>query len=159
LIYLLLSIFCSALIGNLLILFDRDKKADILIIFLGNYFLASIFSLFFLKTSISELHKFDIGLGMITGVFFLINFILYRNNIQLNGLSLSVSIMRISLLIPTAISLIFFGDRISLFNYLGIIIILFAFIFVTELRSYRNFLLLLLLFTITGLSDTSLKIY
>jgi drug/metabolite transporter (DMT)-like permease len=158
-IFLLLSILCSALIGNLLILFDKDKKADILLIFLGNYFLASIFSLTVLKTSLSQASSFDIGLGSITGMFFLINFIIYRRNIQYNGLSLSVSTMRISLLIPTVISLIFFGDQIGFINYLGIGIVLFAFIFVTEFKSFHNLLFLFLLFVITGLSDTSLKIY
>ncbi|KQC10546.1 MAG: hypothetical protein APR54_03085 [Candidatus Cloacimonas sp. SDB] len=92
-------------------------------------------------------------------MFFLINFIIYRRNIQYNGLSLSVSTMRISLLIPTVISLIFFGDQIGFINYLGIGIVLFAFIFVTEFKSFHNLLFLFLLFVITGLSDTSLKIY
>ena len=99
------------MIGNLLILFNRDERADIFLIFLGNYCVASIFSLAVLERPFALMHKFDLGLGMATGLLFLVNFLIYRRNIQLNGLSLSVSTMRVSLLIPTMISLIFFNDE------------------------------------------------
>ncbi len=157
--YLLLSILCSALIGNLLIIFDRDKKADIFLIFLGNYFLASLFSLTVVKTPFSEIRTLDFFLGFVTGFLFLVNFLIYKRNIQDNGLSLSVSTMRVSLLIPTFLSLFLYGDVIGFSNYLGIAIIVFAFIFVTEFKSFKSIFLLLVLFIITGISDASLKIY
>jgi drug/metabolite transporter (DMT)-like permease len=158
-IYLFFSILCSALIGNLLILFDKDKRSDIMLIFLGNYFVATIFSLTFIITPFTETKSTDLLLGLLTGFLFLINFIIYKRNIQLNGLSLSVSTMRVSLLIPTLVSLFLFGDLVGIMNYLGIGIILFAFLFVTEFRSFKNLFLLLLLFIITGVTDTSMKLY
>jgi drug/metabolite transporter (DMT)-like permease len=157
--YLFFSILCSALIGNLLILFDKDKESDIFLIFLGNYFLASLFSLSVVRTPFTEIKGLDLSLGIITGFLFLVNFLIYKRNIQFNGLSLSVSTMRVSLLIPTFISLFFFGDKIGFTNYFGIFVIIFAFIFVTEFRTLKNVFFLLLLFLITGLSDTSLKVY
>jgi len=157
--YLILSIICSALIGNLLILFDKDKKADIMLIFLGNYCLATLFSLIMLKNPVIEATSTDIILGSFTGVLFLVNFIIYRRNIQLNGLSLSVSTMRVSLLIPTIMSLLCFGDRIGLFNYLGITTVLAAFIWITEFKSYHNLLFIVMLFFFTGIADSVMKIY
>ena len=37
-IFLILSVICSALIGNLLFLYQKDSKLQIMQVFLGNYF-------------------------------------------------------------------------------------------------------------------------
>ncbi len=156
---LLLSIIASVLIGNLLMLFMQDVKSDIFIIFLGNYITATAFSLAKTSGGFHLLTPFDIGLGCITGLFFLVNFLIYRKNIGVNGLSLSVGVMRISLIIPTLLAILLFSERIELSNYLGIGVILLAFVFVTETRTLHNLLWIGLLFVVTGISDASLKMF
>jgi hypothetical protein len=61
--FLLLSIIASALIGNLLMVFKRDETSNIYLIFLGNYVTASIFSLANTSGSITALKPFDVILG------------------------------------------------------------------------------------------------
>jgi len=96
---------------------------------------------------------------MITGILFLYNFIIYQKNIIINGLSLSVGVMRIAILIPILISIFFFLEKIVFLNYLGIIIVFSSFIFMTEMKTFRKILWILCLFLITGISETALKIY
>ncbi|MBC8385690.1 MAG: EamA family transporter [Candidatus Cloacimonetes bacterium] len=158
-IFLFFSILCSVLIANLLVIFRKDENSDILFIFLGNYFFASIFSYVTSNTSLREIGAFDIILGVITGILFLCNFIIYQKNIIINGLSLSVGVMRIAILIPILISIFFFLEKIIFLNYLGIVIVFASFIFMTELKTFRKILWILGLFLITGVSETALKIY
>lgn len=158
-IYLFLSIIASAIIGNLIYLYQKDKNLKILQVFLGNYFFASIFSYFSKTPNFGQVRFLDILLGCLAGFLFLANFIVYQKNIKVNGLSLSVGVMRISLIIPTLLSIIVFSEQISTLNYLGIGIILFSFTFRTETRNFHNLFWILFLFLITGITDSMLKIY
>lgn len=158
-IYLILSVICSALIGNLLFLYQKDRKLRIMQIFLGNYFLASIFSFVLNDTSFQQIRIFDLIFGCLTGLLFLGNFIVYQNNIKINGLSLSVGVMRISLIIPTFVSILIFQENIHMLNYLGIAVILFSFTFQSETRRLHNLFWIIFLFVITGVTDSMLKIY
>jgi len=157
--YLFLSIISSALIGNLLILFSKDKRSSILNIFLGNYFLASAFSFISNDTTISQVRPFDIIIGITTGFLFLFNFIIYQRNIKENGLSLSVSAMRFSLLVPILVSILFFKQYVNPLNYLGSGFILFSFAIMKGSGSVKNLIWLFILFLITGLSETCIKLY
>lgn len=158
-IYLILSVICSALIGNLLFYYQKDRDLQIMQVFLGNYFLASIFSIIFNDTSFQQVRAFDLIFGGITGFLFLANFIVYQNNIKINGLSLSVGVMRISLIIPTLVSILIFSEKIHILNYVGIAVILFSFSFQTQTRKLHNLFWIIFLFIITGTTDSMLKIY
>jgi len=158
-IFLLLAIACSVLIGNLLLIFTRDKNIDILVIFLGNYMVASLFSL---GTSLPKglsLNGFDIWFGVLTGLLFLSNFMAYQKNIRINGLSLSVGTMRVSIIIPALVAVSFFADRMSPVNIAGIVVIIMAFGYVTDIKALRNLFWLLLLFLVSGMTESTLKIY
>ncbi len=157
--YLFISIICSATIGNLLYLFKKDKDIKILQIFLGNYFIALIFSAFMNKTPLGQIGYFDVFWGMLTGFLFLVNFLCYQKNIKINGLSLSVGTMRISLIIPILFALIVFKEMLFITNYIGILIIIVAFVIVMETKKFHSIAWLLLLLTLTGLAESSLKIY
>jgi len=158
-IYIILSVLCSVLIGNLLVAFTKNKKNDILIIFLGNYIVASLFSL---GTSLPTgliLNRFDIWFGIVTGLLFLSNFVAYQKNISINGLSLSVGTQRVSVIIPTLMAVCLFADKIGLVNVIGLGAILTAFVYVTDTKTLRNLFWLLFLFLISGITESSLKIY
>ncbi len=107
----------------------------------------------------ANIRLIDILLGVITGFLFLYNFILYQQNIKINGLSISVGIMRISLIIPILVSLFIFSENISLLNYIGIVIIISSFMLITKTSLKLNLLFLFLLFIITGIQESMLKIY
>ncbi len=158
-IYILLSILCSVTIGNALLLFSKGKKVDIIMVFLGNYFLAAIISYVQLEPGSFSIGVFEIAFGFFTGFCFLYNFIVYQKNISLNGLSLSVGVMRGAVVIPTFMSVLFFADRINSFNFLGIMVILFAFWFLSEKNTIRKFIWLVVLFIVSGVTDSTLKVY
>jgi drug/metabolite transporter (DMT)-like permease len=157
--YLLFSIITSALIGNLLYIFKRDPQIKILQIFLGNYFLAAIFSASMNDTPLNNIGSFEILWGMLTGFLFLVNFLCYQKNIRVNGLSLSVGTMRTSLIIPIFFALVIFKEQIYLANYLGIAVIIVAFAIITETKKFSSLLWLALLFLLTGLGESSIKFY
>ncbi|MBW6516641.1 MAG: EamA family transporter [Candidatus Cloacimonetes bacterium] len=158
-IFILLSILCSVIIANLLLIFSHGKKVDILLIFLGNYFLASIFSFIQMAPGTFSIGMFEIIFGFFTGFCFLYNFYVYQKNISINGMSMSVGIMRVAVIIPTFMSILFFADTINNFNLLGIMVIVAAFWSVTEKNSIRQIIWLIVLFLISGITDSTLKIY
>ncbi|MDD3050346.1 MAG: hypothetical protein PHR06_04305 [Candidatus Cloacimonetes bacterium] len=157
--YIFLSVICSVAIGNLLNLFHKDKTADDKFIFIGNYFIASVFSFISARQIITSLNLFDFSIGVLGGFLFLSGLIIYKKNIEVNGLSLSVSAMRISLVIPTLMSLIMFNENLAFYNYFGVIVVIVSFLYLPGKYSFRNIVWLLLLFLVIGLADALLKIY
>lgn len=157
--YLALSVLCSVLIANLLMLFLRRGGTQILPVFLGNYLVASLFSLASLSSLRVDLPAFDLALGALTGVFFLINFWVYQRSIVVNGLSLSVGVMRIAMIIPILLAVAVFRESLSLWNILGIGIGIAAFSLKGNPKELHNLLWLAGLFLISGLTDASLKVY
>lgn len=126
-------------------------------VFLGNYFIASLFSAISLQPGAAT--GFDLAFGLVTGAFFLINFWVYQKCIVVNGLSLSVGAMRIAMILPIVLSIAFFGENLRLLNLLGILLGLIAFGLKADPRALRNLLWIVALFVISGFSDASMKIF
>ncbi|MFO8062101.1 MAG: EamA family transporter [bacterium] len=158
-IYLLLSIISAVIIGNLLKYFQRDERVSILVVFLGNYAVAAGISLLLNRTPIREASTFDIVIGVSIGFLYLVNFLVYNKNIRENGLSLSVSVMRVSLAIPIIISLVLFNENILFLQYLGIAIIITAFTLLGKFSRKTTLIWVFLLFIISGISDSGMKIF
>ncbi len=159
-IFLFLSICASVLIANLLMLFGRDKQADILLIFVGNYFVAAGVRLAGTDlTALPVLGWTELALAGIAGFLFLADFYTYNRNIGVNGMSLSVGVMRGAVIIPILFSAIVFAEKPGLPVIAGIVILLIAFRILTGKQKLMNILWILLLFVITGLTDISMKIF
>ncbi|MCB5271219.1 MAG: hypothetical protein LHW56_05190 [Candidatus Cloacimonetes bacterium] len=157
--YLALSVLCSVIIANFLMVVGRKGGLSMLPIFLGNYFVASISGALTMKSAPAAATGFDLGFGLIIGAFFLGGFWIYQKSIVANGLSLSVGAMRISMIVPILISLIFFGEHLGPLNLLGIILGVAAFSLGADPKALRNFLWIIALFAVSGLSDASMKIF
>ncbi len=67
--------------------------------------------------------------------------------------------MRVAVIIPTLIAVVWFTERMGLMNVVGILVILSAFSIVTDTKKLHNLFWLLLLFIISGLTESTLKIY
>lgn len=158
-IYILLAVLASSIIANLLKLFSHIKDLKILHIFLGNYILATVFSLVMNDLPLSKTRPLEIGLGAFTGFLFLACFLIYQKNIHSNGISLSIGAMRFSMVIPTFFAILYFGESLHTINYVGLIIVPIAFSFLVDFRKLHNIFMLILLFIFTGLNDLNLKIY
>ncbi|PKN78621.1 MAG: hypothetical protein CVU48_07810 [Candidatus Cloacimonetes bacterium HGW-Cloacimonetes-1] len=158
-IYLLLSVLCSVTIGNLLQSFRRDRGVAILSIFLGNYVLAAVFSAVMAIWHHETFTVFDVWFGALCGGFFLANFFVYQHNIQINGLSLSVGTMRVGVIIPAVVTLLWFPEALQLTKILGFVIIVAAFVIGTDRHHLGNLLWLLMLFLVSGMTETTMKVY
>lgn len=157
--YLALSVFCSVMIANFLMYMGKRGALSMLPIFLGNYFVASLSGAYSMNFAPVVVSGFDLGIGLITGAFFLLNFWVYQKCIVANGLSLSVGAMRIAMILPIIISLIFFQEHLSIYNLIGIALGVVAFSLRADPKALHNFLWIVALFAISGLSDASMKIY
>jgi len=156
---LFLSIIMSVAIANLLSLYKKNKSTKFLLVFLGNYFLASIFSFVDRGSSITSVRSFDVITGIITGILFFATFLIYQHNISKNGVSLSVGAMRFSVVVPIVMALLVFNESILWLNVAGIILVLLAFAYLTDTSSFHSIFWLALLFLGTGIADSIMKIY
>ncbi len=157
--YLILSVLCSALIANLLMVSGRRTEISMLPIFLGNYFVASLLSFHSLDSDMAFPTGFDLCFGVFTGALFLGNFWVYQKSIVHNGLSLSVGAMRIAMIVPILLAVVMFSESISTANLLGIAIGMAAFSLKANPKELHKLLWIVGLFVISGLTDASLKIY
>ncbi len=156
---ILLSILCSVVIANLLMVFNRGGKYHILPIFLGNYLMAGVFSYLAIPAHAPLPGVATLLFGAFSGLLFLMNFLAYQRNILLNGLSLSVSVMRIAMIVPILVSLLLFREHINAWNGLGILLGISAFMLKSDWGGLRNLLWLVWLFAISGVTDLSLKVF
>ncbi len=157
--FLALSVLCSVLIANLLMLFGRKGKLEMLPVFLGNYFVASLFSYASLPQNSLHFSGFDLSFGILAGALFLGNFWVYQRSIVFNGLSLSVGVMRMAMIVPVLLGVFVFREKLSTFNQTGIILGLMAFSFKANPKELHNLLWIIGLFAVSGLTDASLKVY
>ncbi len=158
--FLILSIIASVAIGNLLHMFkEKDSHLKILQVFLGNYLVASIVSFGMIKNFDYNIVPLDISLGAVFGIMFLVNFIFYQSNIVRNGMAISISVMRISVVIPILISIIVFKESLPFLNYVGIFIVLIAFVMMGKSSTIRDKVWLFYLFAITGFTEIGMKLF
>ena len=157
-IWLILSIIASVIIGNLL-KFLSHRKTEIYHVFLGNYLFAAVFSLGINKFHAPQYSHSDFGLSLITGFLLIMCFIIYRKNIHVNGLSVSVGFMRSALIVPIILSLLLFSEKLTIPVTMGIILILFSFGALSNKKEVHSIGLLFLLFAFSGSIDFAFKIF
>ncbi|MGM0589109.1 MAG: hypothetical protein ACQETE_11875 [Bacteroidota bacterium] len=104
---------------------------------------------------------------IIIGCLFIANFFIYSKSVDTNGVGVSVAAMRLSLLLPVMMSVVWYSEYLSLLGWLGVVLVFIALYLLMPSRSKKQLssgristgLLLILLFLGTGLADSSLKIF
>jgi len=157
--YLLFSVLCSVVIGNMIRIFVSNSRTKLLSVFLGNYIVAAIFSLVLASRGSIKVQSFDMWFAVIAGALFLANFLLYQKNVGLNGLSLSVGTMRSGIVIPTLVTVLWFPELFPLQKVIGLGFVILAFLVFTDRKNLHSLYWLLALFIVSGLTETSLKLY
>lgn len=178
-IYLFLAIISSVSISVILRVFDK-KIENNMILFSGNYVVCTVFSAIFglsenVLTPI-EGTSTAVIIGLISGVFYLMGFVLLQVNIRRNGIMLAGLFMRLGVLVPLLMAIVFFKERPQVIEIIGIITAIAA-IFVINLEkkadgdsSVENMevtagpkskaiYLLLLLLLVGGLTDSFANIH
>jgi drug/metabolite transporter (DMT)-like permease len=168
-VFIILSSICSVLIAHLLKLIEF-RKLNTLRVLTINYLVATAIAFSgSYNTGFPELSAEGtfsvIALAMIVGLFFIANFFIFSKSVFHNGVGISIAAMRISLIIPVFLSVLWYSEIISYIQWGGILLVFITlYLLLPEKKellkkSFNASWLLLILFLFTGIGDSSLKIY
>lgn len=167
-VYLLSSIACSILIAHLL---KSTESGDLrtLQVLTVNYLVAFV-TAFLVRFDVSIWSLLDISpliwmTAAFIGLIFIINFLVYSKSVDQNGVGVSIAAMRLSLLIPVAMSIFWYQELLTGYKVVGVVLV-FGALYLLLPRNIRwtaksigSTALLVGLFLLTGLGDSSLKVY
>jgi len=163
--YLLLAILSSATISMTLRLSERYVSSTISTMAV-NYAICSVLAMFY--TGPARLLPAERGLGValflggVSGVLYLASFIMQHWNISRNGVVLTATFMKLGVLVPTAMSLLFFGESLNFMQVLGFLAALAAILLIQfdgERGKAENRSSLILLLLVGGLTEGMSKVF
>lgn len=122
-IYLALAIFSSTMVSVCMRLSERHTKNNTSMLAM-NYVMCTLMAgMFALEGGLFPAGKgstFTWVLGVVSGALYLSSFLLLQWNIRVNGVTLPATFMKLGVLVPTVMSMIFFAEMPSLMQALGI---------------------------------------
>ena len=164
---LILAIFCSSMVQIVMRLSTNHVKNNISMLtscYVVCSFIAACYAGFGSLICVGTPgFGASVGLGFVQGLLYLAAFILLQVNVKRNGVVLSASFMKLGLLVPMAVSILFFGEQPGIFHITGFIVALIAIVLInyepghTEKASFKAGLIILLL--VGGVGDVLAKIY
>lgn len=163
---LIMAIVTSSLISILMRVSEKQVK-NTLAMFFSNYLICTILSKVYIRDvsvfSIQQGSSLAIGLGVVGGIFFLLSFYLLRFNIQKNGVVLSATFMKLGVLVPTLMAVVFFHEVPKAVQVIGFLLALGAIVIINggkeESSAKKQGLLLIILFLSGGFTDSLANIY
>ena len=168
-IYLLLSIICSASMAIVLKIF-HTQTGNRYGILLGNYLTCILIAFIMLpeKRLVLAPAPETILCGVVGGFFFVVALVTMQSSIRANGAILTTAFSRLGLLIPLAVSIFVFGEKPDIRQFFGILLVLAALLLLnaredqtgTEGRNQvGSFILLPLTLLTFGCGDTISKVF
>ena len=123
-----LSVLCSLAIAHLLKIVRKDNLRLIQVLGI-NYLIASIISFFSNPGTIPSFNELGVipFAAFAVGAIFIANLFVYSASIHQIGMGISIAAMRMSLIIPIGLSLWFFGEKVEVSTYSGILFVFIAF--------------------------------
>lgn len=166
-----ISIFCSLAVAQFLKIAET-RKISVFKILAVNYLVACGISFFSSREygagSFSLMDSPSIGLLILVGglgFFFIANLWVYSRSIDKIGMGISIAAMRMSLIFPIALSLLYFNESLVWLRYIGIIVAFVALILMLpkikrqEFSGLSDAWLPILIFIMTGFVDSGIKVY
>ncbi len=165
-IYLLLAIASSACVSIFMRLSEGYIKSE-MGMFMANYGACIALSLAFMEGSVGETMSHGTGaiitLGCITGILYLSGFMVLKYNIKHNGLVLASTFMKLGVLIPTVMAVIFFGEKPEGLQILGIVLALAAIVTIQfekeAIKDGHKKIWLLVILIVSGLGDGMMNVF
>lgn len=175
-IYLILAITSSALVSITMRISEPRIKNN-MGMFTANYAVCLILARMFMgQTSLFGIHPeagisgmaVAVGLGLLSGALYLINFVLLQTSMRHNGIVLSSMFMKLGVLVPTLMAILVFRERPKFLQMAGIILAVIAIILVNlEKESAQGSMAsgaskkiwLLILLLVSGFTDSMANIY
>ena len=169
--YLIAGFICSALVSIVLKISDR-KEYDRYGMLTVNYLTCLI--PFLISQRNKSFPSFDsdfifcLLLALVNGAMYLAGMAINQMNVKRNGAVLQASFARLGVMVPTCLAIVFFGERPTLLQAAGIIVVLAAFCIMNIREKYEDekgaktkpaFFLLLMGLLFGGLADSMLKVF
>jgi len=167
LIWLLPAAFCSIAIALILKVNEGRGGARILIAG-ANYLVASAISFFMLGMRVGRPGPATLALGGAAGIVYVLGFLLLMALIARAPLAVPITVARLSVALPVAVSILLWGENPGLFQWLGIGLGLIAVVLFglslsdsthISRAAGRSGLLVVSLFIVLGLGDVILKAF
>lgn len=167
--YLIFSAGCSVLLVHLMKAAE-ERRHRMLNTFTINYLVAAVFAFSVGGIPSPQLLSGFLGspivlFSAVTGSVFIGNFLVYSKSIHLNGMGISVAAMRLSLLIPVFLSIWLYQETVTWGKITGLILVFLALGLMVpkqepiKFRKIDAAWLLVIVFVLTGMADSTLKIY
>ena len=165
-IYLMLAIASSALV-SIIIRLGEDHVTNQMGMLLSNYVVCSICAIVCsnsdVVTAVQASGFFDIGLGVVCGFLYLAGLLLMQYNTKHNGVVLSSTFMKLGVLIPTLMAIVFFREIPKGTQVIGIVLALLAIVMIhfekDALKEGNKKLWLLVLLLCGGITDSTANIF
>ena len=161
---LVLAIFSSSCVSVFMRLSKKYIRNNFSMLAM-NYVVCTLMSICFLSGGIfPDLPGLGtaIGLGGISGVFYLAGFLLLQWSVEKNGVTLSSTFMKLGVLVPTVLSVTLFHEKLRLMQALGLVLAVTAILiihFEGGKSRVSNSAGLLLLLLSGGMADAMSKFY
>lgn len=164
-IYLILAILSSAMIA-IVMRFAQPRVQFPTGLLAGNYIACSLLGLLLSVPELCDLTiprlVFPAGLGILNGIFYLASFALMQWNTRHNGVTLSSVFMKLGILVPTVLSVVWFKETPTFVQILGFLLAIAAIVIINfqkEETLRKNSWALLLMLLIGGMGDGMSKVY
>ncbi len=116
-IYLCLAIVSSALV-SITMRYSETKSENPLALLASNYLICSMIALLYCQNYVSDAAL--TGFSFVSGGFYLGSFILMQYNIQINGVLMSSTFMKLGVLVPIVASMLLFHEMPTLLQLIGL---------------------------------------
>ena len=164
--FLILAVASSSLIA-VVMRATEEKQRSAMGMFVVNYLVCSVISCLFAGriAFFSPLPGFGraMVLGSVTGALYLLNFVLYRLNIEKNGMAMASTFMKLGVVISTLIAVVVFREMPSLPQILGILLAAASILMIHTDRaqggSSSGIWLLPLLLVLGGITDSMANVF
>lgn len=165
--FIALSVCSSLIIAHFLKLSERSESR-ILNVLSINYLTAACigFSISEYETPLFSDDSLPvIIIALLLGIIFIVNLFVYSSSIDKIGMGISITAMRISLVIPIFVSLFIYNEHISYLGYAGMGLVLISLYLLIpkakekESLGFKTALYPLLIFLFSGFIDVMLKVF
>lgn len=132
-VYLALAVASSAAVSLVMRLGEQHVKNK-MAMFMVNYGMCLLLA----RSFMGQIRLFTnergiavpLGLGLLSGILYLVNFILLQKSMEKNGVVLSSTFMKLGVLVPTILAIVAFGELPKVVQVLGVLIAVIAIVIV-----------------------------
>ena len=117
---------------TLIMRFSDKKTSNNMAMFMANYAVCSCLSYYYMTGAGTQVFRnaegigFTIGIGLISGIWYLAAFLFMQWNMRENGVVLSSTFNRLGVLVPTIMAMVVFKESPKMIQIIGIVIALVA---------------------------------